>query len=637
MCKDAKPLVLDPSSGTSTAILQQTPGNARNAFPHAWVMNPDLVQNVPKERSPTRIETTPLASNEKAVVRDTLSCSARTCRKEHQFGLKKEPVHRAPDQSPEAYDYKLKYPEDERYHELDEEARIWWVYLDEATAYDNDMIGELSDSLDILLVFAGLFSAVLSTFVVQTAQSLTQDYTQLSAAYLLELTMLVRVNTNSTALSKIPFTDATFSPSTLDLWVNGLWFTALAIALSIALFAVLARQWLRQYLSIVTGTPRQRAFIRQFRLDGLKKWRVRTIIGMLPVLLHISLMMFLAGLAIFLVSLDIVMAYVVGTIAVTVALLYFAATVLPLVTLQCPYRTTFTNKLYWICQEPQKMYQRVIYPLIMSVHGIWSRLMGQEAQDPLDQKERRPSKVNWSGAERYAACSRPSDDQEPELTALWWLAESTSSPSAKEILLCALGAFTSDMTASLSTSEASRILFGRLSMHLFGHRPEDNILDLEESESIFRAAIHLEVLNKQQVQTLNHFKMLQSSFALKEYPSLKYTASWETIHSALTALASGFLRSVRFFHAGEYTQLSPENAMPWLVEIYQEEGLNLPMLALPPLVWKVLLRSSDQRMDDFFEDVYALSETPYPMSPAIFNRGDRKPVAGRDWGTGAII
>ncbi|KAF9020924.1 hypothetical protein BDP27DRAFT_1457808 [Rhodocollybia butyracea] len=563
-----------------------------------------------------------MASKEDVVVRDTLSYSATTCRKEHQFGLKKEPVYRAR----ETYDYKLKYPEDERYHELDEEARIWWVYLDEAAAYDNDMVGELSDSLDILLVFAVLFSAVVSIFVVQTAQSLSQDYTQLSATYLHELTMLVRVNTNSTALSKIPLTNATFSPSTLDLWVNGLWFTALAIALSIALFAGLAKQWLRQYLSIVTGTPRQRAFIRQFRLDGLKKWRVRTIIGMLPVLLHISVMMFLAGLAIFLVSLDIVpVACVVGAIAATVVVLYFAATVLPIFTLQCAYRTTLTNKLYWMCQQPQKAYQRVIYPLIMSVHGIWRQLMGQEAQDPLDLRERRPSKVNWSGAERYAACSRPSDDQEPELTALWWLAESTSSPSVKEILLCALGAFTSDMTASLSTSEASRILFGRLSTHLFGHRPEENILDLEELESIFRAAIHLEVLNKQQVQTLNHFKMLQSSFALKEYPSLKYTASWETIHSALTALASGFLRSVQLFHVGEYTELSPGNAIPWLVKTYQEDGLDLPTLALPPLVWKVLLKSSAHQMDEIFDDVYALSETPYPMSPAIFNRGGREP------------
>ncbi|KAF9069311.1 hypothetical protein BDP27DRAFT_1149181, partial [Rhodocollybia butyracea] len=197
-------------------------------------------------------------------------------------------------------DYTLKYPEDERYHELREEARVWKVYGDEATAFDNAMVGELSDSLDILLVFAGLFSAVLTTFVVQTSQSLSQDSTQLSASYLSELTMLVHANTNSTAISNIPLTNTTFSPAILDLWVNGLWFTSLTISLSVALFAVLAKQWLRQYMSIITGTPRDRAFVRQFRFDGLEKWRVQSLIGMLPTFLHLALILFLAGLVIFL-------------------------------------------------------------------------------------------------------------------------------------------------------------------------------------------------------------------------------------------------------------------------------------------------------------------------------------------------
>ncbi|KAJ3843687.1 hypothetical protein F5878DRAFT_721279 [Lentinula raphanica] len=82
------------------------------------------------------------------------------------------------------YDYRLNYPENRQYHEHGPEARVWWVYLDEATAFDNDMIGELGDSLDILLVFAGLFSAVVTTFVVQTSQALSVDYATVSASYL---------------------------------------------------------------------------------------------------------------------------------------------------------------------------------------------------------------------------------------------------------------------------------------------------------------------------------------------------------------------------------------------------------------------------------------------------------------------
>ncbi|KAF9069328.1 hypothetical protein BDP27DRAFT_730640 [Rhodocollybia butyracea] len=262
--------------------------------------------------------------------------------KARRFGLKKDPATHDPLAGTASYDYTLKYPEDERYHELGEEARIWKVYSDEATAFDNDMVGELSDSLDILLIFAGLFSAVLTTFVVQTSQSLSQNSTQLSASYLNELTMLVCAN--GTTISNIPST--AFSPAILDLWVNGLWLTSLVISLSVALFAVLAKQWLRQYMSIITGTPRERAFIRQFRFDGLEKWQVQSLIGMLPTLLHLALILFLAGLVLFLIPLSTTMAYIVGAISATVVVLYLMATVLPLLTVQCAYRTTLTHLLY---------------------------------------------------------------------------------------------------------------------------------------------------------------------------------------------------------------------------------------------------------------------------------------------------
>ncbi|GAW07834.1 hypothetical protein LENED_009851 [Lentinula edodes] len=135
--------------------------------------------------------------------------------KDFRFGLNGEQVVRE-NTSAANYDYRLKYPQDKRYHELDEEARVWWVYLDEAAAFDNDMVGELGDSLDILLVFAGLFSAVLTTFVAQTSQSLSQDYSQLSSSYLSELTALMRAGSNMTALSNVPTTNTSFSPAISD-------------------------------------------------------------------------------------------------------------------------------------------------------------------------------------------------------------------------------------------------------------------------------------------------------------------------------------------------------------------------------------------------------------------------------------
>jgi hypothetical protein len=50
-------------------------------------------------------------------------------------------------------DYRRKYAEDPPYKELDPEARVWHVYNDESQIFDDDMMIESGDNLDILLVF----------------------------------------------------------------------------------------------------------------------------------------------------------------------------------------------------------------------------------------------------------------------------------------------------------------------------------------------------------------------------------------------------------------------------------------------------------------------------------------------------
>ncbi|KAF8183039.1 hypothetical protein K438DRAFT_1499055, partial [Mycena galopus ATCC 62051] len=200
-------------------------------------------------------------------------------------------------------DYRQKYAEDPPYKELEDEARVWHVYNDESAIFDNDMLIESGDSLDILLVFAGLFSGVLTTFVSQTSQALSPESTAISNSILLELVALQRAQTNGTSIDSIPAADLSFTPALSDLWVNGLWFTSLALSLTTALFAVVAKQWLRQYLSIITGSACERATIRQFRYTGFDRWGVQLIIGLLPTILHLSLFLFLAGLVVFLYAL----------------------------------------------------------------------------------------------------------------------------------------------------------------------------------------------------------------------------------------------------------------------------------------------------------------------------------------------
>ncbi|KAK0451129.1 hypothetical protein EV421DRAFT_1213347 [Armillaria borealis] len=55
-----------------------------------------------------------------------------------------------------------------------------------------------------------------------------------------------------------------FIASTTSIWVNGLWFTSLALSLTTALVSVLVKQWLHHYMALPSGTPRERSLLRQF-------------------------------------------------------------------------------------------------------------------------------------------------------------------------------------------------------------------------------------------------------------------------------------------------------------------------------------------------------------------------------------
>ncbi|KAK0476770.1 hypothetical protein IW261DRAFT_1367571, partial [Armillaria novae-zelandiae] len=197
------------------------------------------------------------------------------------------------------FNYEQKFPEDKRHEEMGPNARVWRTYLEECATFDIEMVEGWRDGLDVLLVFAGLFSAVVTTFVAQTSQSLQVDYGQVTASLLIELINVQRSASNGSLVNDVPRSDLTFRSSITDSWVNGLWFTSLSLSLTTALFAVLTKQWLHQYMSVPSGTPQDRCRVRQFRFMGLKQWRVAFIIGLLPVLMSASLALFLVGMVLF--------------------------------------------------------------------------------------------------------------------------------------------------------------------------------------------------------------------------------------------------------------------------------------------------------------------------------------------------
>ncbi|KAF5370154.1 hypothetical protein D9758_001427 [Tetrapyrgos nigripes] len=241
------------------------------------------------------------------------------------------------------YDYTKKYPMDELGKEVSENARVWKVYLDEAEETDREMLSGFRDTLDALLVFAALFSAVVTSFVISAVESLQPDYNQITAMLLVEQNLLLRAAGNPTAIGNVKTVSVNLDSadaSTADLWINGLFFSSLSLSLATALLSVLVKQWLQAYSSsLPTGNARERAKICQFRYAGLTDWKVPQIIGTLPIVLHASLGLFMAGFSLYVSELQPSLCWIVVSVTAISFLMYLGSIVIPVViTIQCPYR-----------------------------------------------------------------------------------------------------------------------------------------------------------------------------------------------------------------------------------------------------------------------------------------------------------
>ncbi|KIK58370.1 hypothetical protein GYMLUDRAFT_171142, partial [Collybiopsis luxurians FD-317 M1] len=149
------------------------------------------------------------------------------------------------------YDYENIYGDDPMYEELKPNARVWKVYNDEMDKLDSDRVEDWRDGLDALLVLGALFSAVLSTFVVETSSRLDFDWGEVNAHLLVESVALQRAAMSGISPNEVPSSSltpsSTFHAKPLDVALNVLWFTSLVLSLGTALSAVVAKQWIHQY------------------------------------------------------------------------------------------------------------------------------------------------------------------------------------------------------------------------------------------------------------------------------------------------------------------------------------------------------------------------------------------------------
>ena len=150
---------------------------------------------------------------------------------------------------------------------------------------------------------AGLFSAVLTAFLVPKIQDLKVNPEDQSAYYQNQTVhMLDRISQQFASVDRrissnyTPPLPYTFHASVSDRRVNLFWLISLLCSLSAAILATLVQQWARVYMRIFQRSrdPLKAARIRVFLFEGAH--RLPSVMEFVPGLIHISVILFLWGL-----------------------------------------------------------------------------------------------------------------------------------------------------------------------------------------------------------------------------------------------------------------------------------------------------------------------------------------------------
>ncbi|KZV81572.1 hypothetical protein EXIGLDRAFT_755510 [Exidia glandulosa HHB12029] len=160
---------------------------------------------------------------------------------------------------------------------LGDNARVWRIYRFEKTKQEGLITDGWNKSLDALLTFAGLFSAALTSFLIDSykrIQPSSDDYAP---------------NDGSNEA------------------LNSVWFSSLGVTLAAALACLISKSWIREYeLLLLDAAASPGSWVdRQVRYRaGMQLYAVPLFTSILPYLIHGSLIYFFLGFVFFALDLD---------------------------------------------------------------------------------------------------------------------------------------------------------------------------------------------------------------------------------------------------------------------------------------------------------------------------------------------
>ncbi|KAL1943711.1 hypothetical protein VTO73DRAFT_4156 [Trametes versicolor] len=265
-------------------------------------------------------------------------------------------------------------------HPEKKQTEAWSDAAGAVKTYSDSMVHRWNKEIDVYLVFAALFSAILTAFNVESYKLLQLPPPDDTAITL----QCISTQLQSFTISP-PFVNATHSvpsdvastclgtPSFVPEYavkLNTLWFSGLILSLASTVIGILAKQWIGEYSNGLTGTSVKAALRRQYRLNNLIKWRVGHIIALIPILLLISLTLFLAGILVLVWQLHPSVARVASVLVAIVVGSTTAVTLLPLCMRDCAYISPQTRLLLFLWPNAIYPVFRVVFSPVTLI--LWS-------------------------------------------------------------------------------------------------------------------------------------------------------------------------------------------------------------------------------------------------------------------------
>ncbi|OCH87101.1 hypothetical protein OBBRIDRAFT_760220 [Obba rivulosa] len=252
----------------------------------------------------------------------------------------------------------------------------WVKCAKQLREHDEDTTKRWKEEIDSLLVFAGLFSGVLTAFIVEFYDSLTPSSSPTTEDVLYQISVyLASLGAgNITGPTPNPVSPGSTRTEPASIWINSLWFSSLALSLSTASIGIVVQQWLNHFISPTSSNPQRSAHLHCLRYDkGLISWSVPAIMSALPILIQVALGLFLSGLVILLWSLNNIVASITTFLVGSLLIFTIFTTVAPAFRPECPYKSPPALLFLWLMQRISSIFLfRLIRRLVVGKSGATS-------------------------------------------------------------------------------------------------------------------------------------------------------------------------------------------------------------------------------------------------------------------------